>query len=58
MNEAFENKECALVDGYAPFCKHLFVPNFANVECGYVALTDENRNLVRCCYEARNEGED
>ncbi len=21
-----------LVDGYAPFCKHLFVPNFANVQ--------------------------
>lgn len=45
------------MDGYAPFCKHLFVPNFANVECGYVALTEDNKNLLRCCYESRNEGE-
>ena len=25
---------CALVDGYAPFCKHVFVPNFVGAQVG------------------------
>ena len=46
-----------LVDGYAPFCKHLFIPNFAGVRCGYVKLTDEIKSLVKSGYEARKENE-
>lgn len=30
INRSFAAGEVQLVDGYAPFCKHLFVPNFAN----------------------------
>ena len=26
VNQAFEKGEAPLVDGYAPFCKHLFIP--------------------------------
>lgn len=29
LNEIYL-KEPNLIDGYAPFCKHLFVPNFTN----------------------------
>ena len=29
VNDLFDGGSLALVDGYAPFCKHLFVPNFA-----------------------------
>ena len=46
-----------LVDGYAPFCKHVFVPNFANVLCGYAAITPENERKLKVSYEARNENE-
>jgi len=36
-----------LVEGYAPFCKHLFVPNFCGVKCGYAKIDDSNRHLIR-----------
>ena len=44
-------------DGYAPFCKHLFIPNFASVKCGYTKITEENKSLIESCYEARTEKE-
>ena len=57
VNEYFESGEVPLVEGYAPFCKHLFVPNFAGVTCGYTKITEENRALIQSEYEARKEGE-
>lgn len=35
----------------------MFVPNFADMECGYVEITPENNHLVESCYEARTEKE-
>ncbi|CAM9161912.1 unnamed protein product [Chrysoparadoxa australica] len=46
-----------LVDGYAPFCKHVFVPNFAGVKGSIVRITPENEKLLKSGYEARKEGE-
>ena len=46
-----------LVDGYAPFCKHIFIENFCDVKCGYTKITPENEKLIKCGYEARKEGE-
>jgi hypothetical protein len=46
-----------LVDGYAPFCKHLFVGNFVGAEAGVVRITPENHTLLRTGYGARREGE-
>lgn len=46
-----------LVDGYAPFCKHLFLPNDTPTRCGFAPITDENRHLLRSGYRARREGE-
>ena len=57
VNEYFESGELPLVDGYAPFCKHLFVHNFASVTCGYTKITDETKPLIQSEYEARKEGE-
>lgn len=46
-----------LVDGYAPFCKHLFVENFADAKAGVVRITPENQGFLRTGYVARREGE-
>ena len=47
----------SLVDGYAPFCKHLFLPNPSQTRCGFAPITDENRHLLKSGYLARREGE-
>ena len=46
-----------LADGYAPFCKHLFVRNDTPTRCGFAPVTQANRALLRSGYEARREGE-
>ena len=43
--------------GYAPFCRHLFVPNFTDARMGVHRITPENRNLLQSDYVARREGE-
>ena len=44
INEYYESGEYPLVDGYAPFCKHLFVPNFVggSITVPYLKITPEN----------------
>jgi len=37
--------------------KHVFVPNFCNMDCGYTEITPENKHLIESCYEARTEKE-
>lgn len=47
-----------LVDGYAPFCKHIFMPNFVNgIRDDAIEITPQNEHLIRTKYEARQEGE-
>ena len=59
INEFFEKNERSLTDGYAPFCKHIFVPNFVgdHVRTPVVEITDENVHLLRSGYEARTKEE-
>ena len=38
--------DAPLVDGYAPFCKHVFVPNFVGAPVSCLTITDANRHLV------------
>ena len=57
VNAAFETEGVQLKDGYAPFCKHLFVPNFAGVKCGYTKITADTKPMIVSEYEARKEGE-
>lgn len=56
VNERF--KEECLVDGYAPFCKHIFIENdFTDATVNVLEITTENECHLRSRYEARNEKE-
>lgn len=43
--------------GYAPFCIHLFIPNFTDAQAGVVEITDANRHHLKTGFKARREGE-
>ena len=59
VNAAYEARggDACLVDGYAPFCKHLFVENFAGCVGSVLEVTAENEALLRSGYSARTEKE-
>ncbi|KAK9837293.1 hypothetical protein WJX81_004048 [Elliptochloris bilobata] len=46
-----------LREGYAPFCRHIFVPNFCGARCGTLTITDQNRHLLRSGYIKRRPEE-
>ena len=46
-----------LVDGYAPFCKHLFVPNFVGATLNSLQIDDSNRHLLVSGYSKRRPEE-
>lgn len=54
---AFHAEGSPLVDGYAPFCKHVFVPNFAGVKLATVAVDDSNKHLIQTAYTSRRPEE-
>ena len=56
VNEYYQANP-TLADGYAPFCKHVFMPNFAGLTAGTAPITPENEHLLRSVYEARTEQE-
>ena len=50
-----ENK---LQDGYAPFCKHIFIENdITDAQVNVLAITPENEKFLRTKYETRNDKE-
>ncbi|ETV94162.1 hypothetical protein H310_12162 [Aphanomyces invadans] len=53
INELFDNNDVALVDGYAPFCKHLFVPNFVGARLSSATITPDNAHLLQSDYISR-----
>lgn len=62
INAWYEERVAAgedpLKPGYAPFCKHLFVPNFVKgLPDQVLALTPENQKLLKSEYVARTEKE-
>ena len=59
INELYESGAHPLVDGYAPFCKHVFVPNFLGdgIKVPYLEITPENEGKMRSGYDARREEE-
>ncbi len=58
INEFYlKNKETHLKEGYASFCKHLFVENFTDSKPGYAKITTENEQYILTGYEARTEKE-
>jgi len=47
-----------LVDGYAPFCKHVFIPNeYDDVTVSALPITDANRHLLETAYARRRPEE-
>ena len=42
-----------LIEGYAPFCKHLFMENFADAYSGYIEITPENERFMKTDYKRR-----
>lgn len=57
MEQEYKDRP-VLIDGYAPFCKHIFMPNFDDsILDGAVAITKENEHLIRTEYKARTESE-
>ena len=57
INAYFESGEHPLVDGYAPFCKHIFIPNFVGAKLNYLEITPENEPLLCSGYDARKPEE-
>jgi hypothetical protein len=57
INLHYINSCSSLKDGYAPFCKHIFVENFTDTTANYVPITGDNKHLIETCYEARTEKE-
>mmetsp|Transcript_57565 Transcript_57565/g.162352 ORF Transcript_57565/g.162352 Transcript_57565/m.162352 type:complete len:206 (+) Transcript_57565:43-660(+) len=49
--------ESKLQDGYAPFCKHIFIPNFTDERVNVLEITEDNERHLRTRYEARSEKE-
>lgn len=43
-NEEYAKAE--LIDGYAPFCKHIFINNFANALVSVMEITPQNEHKI------------
>lgn len=46
-----------IIDGYAPFCKLIAIPNFTNAKIGSMPIALENYQYLRSGYSARTESE-
>ena len=57
VHDAHVSGASPLVDGYAPFCKHVFVPNFVGAKVGCVSITDENAHKLKSAYSSRSPAE-
>ena len=57
VNDFYLENQGALKPGYAPFCKHLFIPNFTSAVSGCKLLTPENQVHLKSGYEARRPNE-
>lgn len=59
VNDFYEAAgKASLKDGYAPFCKHLFIPNtFTTMATNCAEITKENQRFLRSGYEARRANE-
>ena len=57
VNELYTS-ENQLVEGYAPFCKHIFIENFVkDLKSEYVEINPETEKLIVTTYESRQKNE-
>ena len=62
VNQHYNNDPSLLRDGYASFCKHLFLPNTngqisQSARVNVLPITSDNEHLLRTEYQARNDQE-
>eukprot|EP00854_Cymbomonas_tetramitiformis_P009573 gene9573-11339_t len=57
IHEFHQGEGYPLVDGYAPFCKHVFVPNFLGALSGTLEITPDNAHLLKSGYQSRTPAE-
>ena len=55
--QRFHDNGAQLVDGYAPFCKHIFVENFVGAKLGALAIEQGNQKLLQSGYSRRRPEE-
>ncbi len=56
-NELYKSKT-QLVDGYAPFCKHLFVENFVkSLKSCHLEINEQTEKLIISKYDSRQKNE-
>lgn len=55
--EQYHQEGRQLVSGYAPFCKHIFVPNFTGAKLGSLAINKDNVKLLKSGYSRRRPEE-
>ena len=55
--EQYHEEGRQLVSGYAPFCKHIFVPNFTGAKLGSLTVTEKNVHLLKSGYSRRRPEE-
>eukprot|EP01024_Parvocaulis_polyphysoides_P069846 TRINITY_DN85845_c0_g1_i1.p1 TRINITY_DN85845_c0_g1~~TRINITY_DN85845_c0_g1_i1.p1 ORF type:complete len:236 (-),score=30.60 TRINITY_DN85845_c0_g1_i1:334-936(-) len=51
------DEEQKLVEGYADFCKHVFIPNFVGATVGSMEITPENQHYLKTGYVKRRPDE-
>ena len=55
--EQYHQEGRQLASGYAPFCKHIFVPNFTGAKLGSLNITKDNVHLLKSGYSRRRPEE-
>jgi len=49
--------QCTIIDGYAPFCKLIAIPNFTNARVGTMKIDMANYQYLRSGYSSRTKKE-
>ncbi|KAL8428233.1 hypothetical protein Efla_005335 [Eimeria flavescens] len=57
LHELLLRDKPLLKDGYAPFCKHIFVENFTDANVATLQISEDNQKLLRTGYIARRPEE-
>lgn len=57
LGERLARDKPAMVEGYAPFCKHIFVENFTDANITTLPITEDNKRHIRTGYLARRPEE-
>lgn len=55
--DGYYKKDLTWKDGYADFCKHLFVNNITDARMGVAEVAADNQRYLRSGYKARKESE-